>query len=331
MAKDTRTRVAIVGASGIGKHHANWWSLEGAEVCAFVGTTKASVERSAQILRGLFSFEGHGYTSIETMLEEAAPDIVDVCSPPGHHYAHARAALEHGCHVLCEKPFVYEEGAAREAILDQGRELQQLAQARGKQLAVCTQYSAAARIIEALWNGLRGQEAITYFKGHLQSPARGRSPDPRDTWIDLASHPLSVLCHFAPDGIIDWNTLDTHFEGHGARALFTVIQKDGPPIECDIVTSHAVTSRVITGHATDEPSHVRYFQLNDCPFNIEAEPDVDGALGARIEMSDDAHKKPDMMRLLIRDFLAGAPTASIEDSLNQLDILLRVLEASGVA
>ena len=31
-----RPRVAILGASGIGRHHANWWHLEGAEVCAFL-------------------------------------------------------------------------------------------------------------------------------------------------------------------------------------------------------------------------------------------------------------------------------------------------------
>ncbi len=321
MANEDRKRVAIVGASGIGKFHGQWWSLEGAEVCAFAGTTKASVERTAPILRGLFSFEGRGYTSIESMLEEAAPDIVDVCSPPGHHYAHARAALEQGCHVLCEKPFVYEEGAAREALLDQGRELQQLAQARGRKLAVCTQYAAAARIIEALWLSLRGGDAVTYFKGHLQVPVGGRDPNPRDTWIDLAPHLLSALFHFAPDGILDWNSLDTHFEGHGARALFTVIQKDRPPIQCDLVTRRT----------NEEPTHVRYFQLNECPFNIETEPGVDGTLSARIELPDRAYTKPDMMRLLIRDFLAGTPTTSVKDSLVHLDILLRILEASGMA
>ncbi len=31
---------------------------------------------------------------------------VDICSPPAHHEEQIRLALEHGCHVLCEKPLV---------------------------------------------------------------------------------------------------------------------------------------------------------------------------------------------------------------------------------
>src|SRR5262249_6107755 len=35
-----------------------------------------------------------------------ALDFVDVCTPPSSHAGVARAALAHGCHVLCEKPLV---------------------------------------------------------------------------------------------------------------------------------------------------------------------------------------------------------------------------------
>ncbi|HEY4954375.1 MAG TPA: Gfo/Idh/MocA family oxidoreductase, partial [Gemmatimonadaceae bacterium] len=49
--------------------------------------------------------EACAYPSIEEMLEaERNLDVVAVCSPNGLHARHTIAALEAGCHVLCEKP-----------------------------------------------------------------------------------------------------------------------------------------------------------------------------------------------------------------------------------
>ncbi len=47
----------------------------------------------------------HNFTTIEEMLD-AMPDLeaVALCMPPHVRYAAARTALEHGCHVLLEKP-----------------------------------------------------------------------------------------------------------------------------------------------------------------------------------------------------------------------------------
>lgn len=38
------------------------------------------------------------------MIAETAPDIVAVCTPPALHVEQSLLALEHGCHVFCEKP-----------------------------------------------------------------------------------------------------------------------------------------------------------------------------------------------------------------------------------
>lgn len=38
------------------------------------------------------------------MLQEVKPDVVSVCSPNRFHFEHVMAALEAGCHVMCEKP-----------------------------------------------------------------------------------------------------------------------------------------------------------------------------------------------------------------------------------
>ena len=50
-------------------------------------------------------------------------DVVDVGTPPIFHYKHVKAALERGCNVLCEKPFVYDPALGRTQLLDQEKEL----------------------------------------------------------------------------------------------------------------------------------------------------------------------------------------------------------------
>ena len=45
------------------------------------------------------------YCDYREMLAKERPDIVSVCSRlPGDHFEVVKAAIEHGCHILCEKP-----------------------------------------------------------------------------------------------------------------------------------------------------------------------------------------------------------------------------------
>jgi D-apiose dehydrogenase len=46
------------------------------------------------------------FPDLATMLRETKPDIVAVVTPPVTHYDLARASLQAGAHVLCEKPFM---------------------------------------------------------------------------------------------------------------------------------------------------------------------------------------------------------------------------------
>ena len=168
-------RVAIVGARGIGRHHGNWWTLEGAEVCAFAGQTRGSVRETEAVLTGLFGFSGKGYTDVAGMLREEEPDIVDVCSPPACHAQHVRIALEAGCHVLCEKPFVYEPGRSAKELLAETEALLGLAEARGLLLGLCTQYTVGARIFRRWWDTHREGEPVTPLPRPPRSAIR-RSP-----------------------------------------------------------------------------------------------------------------------------------------------------------
>lgn len=47
------------------------------------------------------------YPELTALSAALAPDVVDVCAPPGHHRDLALAALDSGSHVICEKPVAF--------------------------------------------------------------------------------------------------------------------------------------------------------------------------------------------------------------------------------
>ncbi|HUW61371.1 MAG TPA: Gfo/Idh/MocA family oxidoreductase [Candidatus Bathyarchaeia archaeon] len=314
----SRLRVAIVGASGIGKYHGSWWAIEGAEVCAFAGRSAESVARTQEALARFFGFAGRGYTNVEAMIAQERPDVVDVCSPPACHFEHARTALEASCHVLCEKPFVYDPDAEREAILAQACALVDLAARNGLRLCVCTQYSAAGPVFARIWQEARGNEPVHHYHGHLESPAKNRPPDPERIWLDLSPHLLSVLLKLAPDAEADWDTLRPRFNEYEACADFSMRHPAGETIDCALVTRNALRP----------PLNVRHFKYNGCPFVVEGEKGADGVYCACIETPEGRFVEPDMMRVLIRDFMAGRVTATPAESLANLDMMLRIRDAA---
>ena len=64
-----------------------------------------------------------------------------VGSPPGHHFAQAKAALEAGAHVMCEKPFTIDPADAWE--------LDQTVKRTGRQLFVSYGWNYRPMVIQA--------------------------------------------------------------------------------------------------------------------------------------------------------------------------------------
>jgi hypothetical protein len=309
-------RVAVLGTAGIGRHHAKWWQVEGADVCAILGRTPESVARAVETLRGMFPFPGRGYTSLAELLDRERPAIVDVCTPAERHYAHAKAALLAGCSVLCEKPFVYDAELTSAEMLGQGKELIALARRQRTCLGVCTQYVVAARLCQAICP--QRCQHIECYRGYLVSPTRGRSPDPCRTWVDLAPHMLGAIQAVCPDGQVDWDSLDLDFHQHRARARFRLLRSTGSSVACDIHTEHTDT----------EPKNVRQLTFNGYTFDIGGYAGADGLFHARITTPDGSYEREDAMRLLIRSFRDGTPEVPGRLALRNLEWMLRVLDAA---
>lgn len=311
-----RTRVAVVGASGIGKHHAKWWDLEGAEICAIVGSSPASVKRTAGALHELFGFDGRGYSDVGAMLRDERPDAVDICSPPHLHAAHCRAALEAGSHVLCEKPFVFDPQRSRDELIEEARRLAELAARSGLRLGVCTQYSIGAQWFADLRREAGHASPLRTIEAHLESPARGRPSDPVRTWLDLSPHPISMLLASLPDCQIDWESLTTHFDGYEATAQFFAHNVAGNAIDCRLVTRNSV----------DPPANVRRCVLNGWEVRVEGFSDRNGVYRSMLVTPEGHVERDDLMHALIRRFKDGEPATDIDTAIENLDHMLRVLE-----
>jgi UDP-N-acetyl-2-amino-2-deoxyglucuronate dehydrogenase len=97
---DKKIQFAVVGFGHIGKRHAEMIRRnENAELLAVVDidpATKAVAETQ---------YETKHFDSIDKLFATGArPDVVNVCTPNGLHAPQSLIALEHGAHVVCEKP-----------------------------------------------------------------------------------------------------------------------------------------------------------------------------------------------------------------------------------
>ncbi|MDX9974411.1 MAG: Gfo/Idh/MocA family oxidoreductase [FCB group bacterium] len=315
-----RKRVAVVGAAGIGKHHANWWHIEGAEVCAVAGTSAESVAKAEAGLRALFPYNGRGYTSLATLLERERPDIVDICSPPGLHYEHTREALQSGCDVLCEKPFVYRPGASSEDLLREANELIALSRKKRSRLGLCVQYLLGARLFADMWRARFPEKPIESFWMHLEVPARGRPADPERIWADLAPHPLSAVQALCLDGELNADSIEVEAGDYKVSAQFEVGNPGCNSVKCAITVSNSL----------DPPGYVREMRLNGYPFCVEGATDDKGVYCTRIRTPDSVIRVPDLMRSTLRAFLDNCPTAGPEAALVNTEWLLRISELGGV-
>jgi len=96
-------RVAVVGCGRVAIHHLRFISqIPGASVVALADQN----ERSARDLGEQYKVD-QVHSSLESMLEKSTPDVLHILTPPAQHYSQALLAIEHGVHVLIEKPVTF--------------------------------------------------------------------------------------------------------------------------------------------------------------------------------------------------------------------------------
>lgn len=112
-----KIRVAVVGAGYVANHHLA--ALRPLDFVELVGICDTNLEAA----RAMATRHGIplAVADLGELLARARPDAVHVLTPPASHAPVALAAMDHGCHVLVEKPMA-DSAAECEAMVAKARE-----------------------------------------------------------------------------------------------------------------------------------------------------------------------------------------------------------------
>lgn len=185
-------RVALLGAGVIAAPHAAALRELGpmvdlAAVCD-LDRTKAEAFRQSWAIPA-------AYDDLNTMIDQARPDVVHVLLPPAAHASMAQACLERGCHVLVEKPFALTSNECRSVL--------RAAERQGRAVGVnhnLTYLPPVLKLIDEIRSCRLGEVQHTTVMYNLPMPAL--SAGPHSHWmfggmerilLELGPHPLSVI------------------------------------------------------------------------------------------------------------------------------------------
>jgi predicted dehydrogenase len=155
---------------------------------------------------------------------EGPDELAIVASPPVAHSQQVQALLEHGKHVLCEKPFSLDRAEA-ESLADLGRE-------RGLACAVgmVRRFSRSACLLRRLLSEERPTRLVWHeggpFRWPVASPAYFAPEAGNSVLWDLGSHVLDLLIWWlgAPDAL---SCRDDAMGGTAANCVLELAWADG--------------------------------------------------------------------------------------------------------
>jgi D-apiose dehydrogenase len=101
--KDRILRGALFGSGQVTPYHMRaWQAVENVEIVAVANRT---VEKAHQLAKTFGIGPKHVYASHQDLLENEDVDFVDIATAPSVHDAQVTDAIDHGKHILCQKPF----------------------------------------------------------------------------------------------------------------------------------------------------------------------------------------------------------------------------------
>lgn len=181
-------KIAVLGASGVGKFHFREFIRAGAQVTAILGSSYETAERTAALLSSEFGLRPKAYSELGALIEAERPDAASVCTPPQLHYDQAKMCLAAGLHVLCEKPFVLNSDGDASGL---ATELVLLAKRRGRVITVNTQWPSVLRYVQPFVD----VSTVKSFFMYTQPGVRGAG-----MLGDHLPHANSMLVKLVPDG-----------------------------------------------------------------------------------------------------------------------------------
>jgi predicted dehydrogenase len=92
-------RAAVIGLGFVGRAHLEALRRQGIPVQGLLGSSPDRTREACNALR-----VDHAYASLDELAHDKNVDVVHICTPNHLHFEEAKALLEAGKHVMCEKP-----------------------------------------------------------------------------------------------------------------------------------------------------------------------------------------------------------------------------------
>lgn len=96
-------QVAILGAGSMGRTHTEAY-LHFPDDCRITAVINPHKEKAEALIKDFHLDEANAYTSLKDAFAADHFDLVSICTPPALHFEETMDALQHGKHVLLEKP-----------------------------------------------------------------------------------------------------------------------------------------------------------------------------------------------------------------------------------
>lgn len=220
----SKLRLAFIGCGNIMHKHARHAAGEPVEVVALADPQQAGIDRmldSHEHIRNANPL----VTDDPSKVYRANPDAVVIASPHTMHYDQAVEALDHGCHVLLEKPMVTDLGHANA--------LASKVNQTGKQLCIaynspCTAelYTLREHVRKQTWGKLKAVSINLTQMWYRATQGKWRQ-DPAlsggGQWYDSGAHPLCSLVWVVESDIDEvyahLDNLDTPVDINGTATI----------------------------------------------------------------------------------------------------------------
>ena len=177
-------RIAVLGARGIGQVHARVFNHFNVDICAVLGSSPATAKHAASQLNKSLGIISQPYSDFETLINEARPTAVSICTPPECHFSQILMAFENRIPVFCEKPLIWGKDFAPETM---EQNLSTIGKHPNRRLFVNTSNAA---FMESVLETLGRPKEVKYFsfKFFTQGHYMGK-----EIAIDLLPHGFSLL------------------------------------------------------------------------------------------------------------------------------------------
>lgn len=230
-------RIGVIGTGVMGKHHARIYA--GLENVELVGISDLNLQTAAQVAE---EYKTKAYTDYRELIKAEKPDAVSIAVPTIYHRDVALFAMDHGIHVLVEKPIAHTVYAAMEME----------AKAREKKVKLMVGHierfnPAITQLKSALDGGMIGD--VVAMSAKRVGPFTNRITDV-GVIIDVGVHDIDIMSYLYNDMIngVYTSAGDCHGTNETYAMMMLKFQNGGTGIiETNRLTPRKIRQLTVTG------------------------------------------------------------------------------------